>query len=87
MVQYYRAVCAATADYLTSVSAADLEVVPDSGQRLSDAGVTEADVPWLYRMWDGKPASFHVRWEAIGHGVTHTGEMVSMRNRMGLSPF
>ena len=87
VVEYYRAVCAATASLLPDLTADQLNAVPDSSARLAAAGVAESEVPWLYRMWDGKPASFHIRWEAIGHGVTHTGEMVSMRNRMGLSPF
>ena len=82
-----QAVRAATASLLPDLTADQLNAVPDSSARLAAAGVAESEVPWLYRMWDGKPASFHIRWEAIGHGVTHTGEMVSMRNRMGLSPF
>jgi len=65
-----------------------LDVVPDSGRALSDlAGVYEGTAPWLFRMWEGKPASFFVSWEDIGHGLNHLGEMVSVRNRMGLSPF
>jgi len=54
---------------------------------LDRAGIAEADVPWLYRMWDGKPPSFFLQWEAIGHRINHVGEMVSVRNRLGLSPF
>ena len=42
---------------------------------------------WLYAMWEGKPAAFFVSWEAIGHGVSHLGELIATRNRMGLSPF
>jgi hypothetical protein len=38
-------------------------------------------------MWAGKPMSFFVRWEVIGHLANHTGEMIATRNRMGLSPF
>ena len=44
-------------------------------------------MPWLYAMWSAKPASWFVQWEAIGHRVNHLGEMVSVRNRLGLSPF
>ena len=44
-------------------------------------------MPWLYRMWAGKPTTWFVQWEAIGHRVNHLGEMVSVRNRLGLSPF
>ena len=28
-----------------------------------------------------------VQWECIGHGHAHVGEMVGVRNRLGLSPF
>jgi hypothetical protein len=28
-----------------------------------------------------------VRWACIGHVQNHLGEMVSVRNRLGLSPF
>lgn len=61
--------------------------VPDRAAGLAGAGIDEAAVPWLYRMWDTKPASFFVQWEAIGHRVNHVGEMVSVRDRLGLSPF
>jgi DinB superfamily len=65
-----------------------LDAVPDSAKGLGElAGVAESAAPWLFRMWDGKPASFFVSWEDIGHGLNHLGEMVSVRNRMGLSPF
>ncbi len=65
-----------------------LDAVPDSVKGLGElAGVSEGAAPWLFRMWDGKPASFFVSWEDIGHGLNHLGEMVSVRNRLGLSPF
>lgn len=51
------------------------------------AGVAEADVAWLYELWAGKPAAYFVQWEALGHLLAHVGEMVSVRNRLGLSPF
>jgi hypothetical protein len=42
---------------------------------------------WLYRMWDGQPASYFLRWEVVGHLTNHVGEMIATRNRLGLSPF
>ena len=51
------------------------------------AGVTREAVPWLHAMWQGKPGGWFVQWEAIGHVQGHVGEMVSVRNRLGLSPF
>jgi hypothetical protein len=38
-------------------------------------------------MWDGKPVSFHVSWETVGHGFNHLGEMVHLRNQMGLGGY
>jgi hypothetical protein len=87
VVAYYLAVCERTAEHLDAGRVGDLDRVPDSSAALTEAGVERDVVPWLFNMWDAKPVSFHVRWEAISHGVTHTGELVSMRNRMGLSPF
>lgn len=69
------------------VFAADLDAPADGRAGLDRAGIAEADVPWLYRMWTGQPASFFLQWEAIGHRVNHVGEMVAVRNRLGLSPF
>jgi hypothetical protein len=87
LVPYLHAVHAHTAEWLHTFEPVALEDVPDSGAGLDRAGIDERSVPWLYRMWDGKPASWFVQWEAIGHRVNHVGEMVSVRNRLGLSPF
>jgi hypothetical protein len=65
----------------------DLSRPADAATALVAAGVPEEAYGWLYRMWAGQPASFFLRWEAIGHAVNHLGEMVATRNRMGLSPF
>ena len=50
-------------------------------------GIGRDDADWLHDMWTDKPVGWFVQWECIGHGHTHVGEMVSVRNRMGLSPF
>lgn len=86
---YVRAVHDRTAAWLVTLTDDDLDA-PDPGggpAGLDRAGIDEADVPWLSRMWHGKPAAWFVQWEAIGHRVNHLGEMVSVRNRLGLSPF
>jgi hypothetical protein len=84
---YSRAVHDATAGHLATLDLALLDTTAGGPAGLAAAGVEETDVPWLYRMWDGKPAAWFVQWEAIGHRVNHVGEMVSVRNRLGLSPF
>ena len=86
LLPYVDAVHEATASWLADVDLARLDDQPDAAVGLDAAGVAEHAVPWLYSMWDGKPASWFVQWEAIGHRVNHVGEMVSVRNRMGLSP-
>ena len=51
------------------------------------SGVRQQDVPWLYAMWTGKTVGWMVQWEAIGHVHGHVAEMISVRGRLGLSPF
>lgn len=92
LLDYVHSVHSATHDWISSLSTSavdELLTVPDAGgpAGLERAAVPEADVPWLYRMWSGKPAGFFLQWEAIGHRINHLGEMVSVRNRLGLSPF
>jgi hypothetical protein len=87
LTDYSAAVHAATADWLATAAAAELDRVPDSAAALEQAGVGASDVPWLHSMWADQPVSFFVQWEAIGHRLNHLGEMVSVRNRLGLSPF
>ena len=59
----------------------------DTDGALAALGAPEDRMGWLYDMWRGKPASFFLSWEAVGHGYNHLGELTSIRNRMGLSPF
>ena len=60
---------------------------PDTTAALQAIGTPEDRFDWLYSMWDGKPAVWFLQWSAIGHGFNHLGELVSIRNRLGLSPF
>jgi hypothetical protein len=85
---YAKAVTDRSRTLLDALDIDALDDIPDSATGLGElAGVDEAAAPWLFRMWAGKPTSFYVSWEDIGHGLNHLGEMVSVRNRMGLSPF
>jgi hypothetical protein len=85
---YVDAVWDATAAWLAEgFDPAVLDAVPDAAGALRRLGVSATDYDWLYRMWDGKPAAFHVQWETVGHGFNHLGEMVHLRNRMGLGGF
>ena len=60
---------------------------PETAGPLEAIGTPADRFDWLYAMWDGKPASWFLQWSAVGHGINHLGELVSIRNRMGLSPF
>jgi hypothetical protein len=88
LLPYARAVHELTASWLETMDLHHLDDVVPSSERLEDgAGVTAASVPWLHRLWDGRTAGWLVQWEAIGHVHGHIGEMVSVRARLGLSPF
>ena len=85
---YVHAVFDATLSWLDRVDTAFLDTVPDTGRRLQDrAALSVDDVGWLHRMWSDKPVWWIVQWPIIGHGHAHVGEAISVRNRMGLSPF
>lgn len=86
LADYSAAVHDKTQQWMHDVATSALDTFTDAPARISRAGVSEDEVGWLHAMWDGKPVSWFVRWEAIGHGHTHVGEMVSVRNRLGLSP-
>lgn len=85
---YAAQVGATTAVWATRVAAVALDTIPAACRRLTQrAGVRQEVVPWLHTMWDGKPVAWLVQWEAIGHPLNHLGEMVALRNLLGLSPF
>lgn len=84
---YTLAVIDSTSAWIDSADLAVLDTKPDSDAALQALGVPEDRFDWLYGMWHGQPASFFVSWEGIDHSVSHLGELVSIRNRMGLSPF
>lgn len=76
-----------TIQWVHGVGLDDLDERPAATAALQKMGTPEDEFDWLYRMWDGKPRRWFLSWSAIGHVVTHTGELVSLRNRLGLSPF
>jgi hypothetical protein len=88
LVAYLEAVFDETAAWLANVGTAMLDTVPETSRRLTHkAGLSVDDVDWLHRMWTDKPVWWLVQWPVIGHGHAHVGEAISIRNRMGLSPF
>ncbi len=88
LVAYFDAVFAATKAWLDDVGTMAFDTVPSTSRRLAGkAGLSTDEVGWLHRMWTGKPVWWLVQWPVIGHGHAHAGEAISVRNRMGLSPF
>jgi hypothetical protein len=88
LVTYVDAVFAATEEWLAEVATLALDTVPATSHRLAGkAELSTDEVGWLHRMWGDKPVWWLVQWPVVGHGHAHIGEAISVRNRMGLSPF
>lgn len=88
LLAYVDQVNQATTEWISHLSAMALESVPNVAWRLEHKALVSADeVPWLYAMWADKPVAWFVQWECIGHRHNHLGEMTSVRNRLGFSPF
>jgi len=78
----------ATEVWLRSLDTVALDITPDAAHGLTTHGhLTGDEFPWLYGMWGGKALWWFVQWPVIGHANAHVGEGISVRNRMGLSPF
>lgn len=88
LVEYFHAVTDLTTAWVTKVSTYALDTVPASSRRLEQrAGVRRSEVPWLHAMWEGRTVGWLVQWEAVAHPYSHLGEMIALRNHLGLSPF
>jgi hypothetical protein len=88
LLHYLTDVFDQTRDWLEPLGSLALDIEPNTAYRLTHRGGLDADeVPWLYSGWEGKALWWLVQWPVIGHGHAHVGEAISIRNRMGLSPF
>jgi hypothetical protein len=88
LLHYAQAVHADTQAWLAEADLGRFDDVPPASQRLSRyGGVDPEALGWLRTMWADKAVWWHVQWEGTGHLLNHVGEMVAVRNRMGLSPF
>jgi hypothetical protein len=74
-------------DYLYEVPIGELDARPAYADGFERAGLDLDRFAWLVRMWAVQPTSFVVRWPLLGHIGNHIGELVAVRNRLGLSPF
>ncbi len=73
--------------YLSEVPIDHLDRAPDAVGPLGEAGVDPGHFGWLWKLWQGQPASFFIRWPLLGHVNNHLGEMIATRNQLGFSPF
>ncbi|MEX0846958.1 MAG: DinB family protein [Ilumatobacteraceae bacterium] len=88
LVTYLDAVFDASRHWLEHLSMMALDITPDVAHRLEHrAHLPTDELDWLYGMWAGRTVAWFVQWPIIGHGNAHLGEAISVRNRMGLSPF
>jgi DinB superfamily len=88
LLDYVNQVFAASRRWMQRVSAMAFDSIPDTARRLErQAGLDPAQLPWLFDMWSGRTVHWMVQWPILGHGQAHVGEAISIRNRMGLSPF
>jgi hypothetical protein len=88
LLAYAQATFDGTRHWLDGIGAMVLDTESEATTRLAEHADIDADrYGWLHDMWSAKPVSWMVQWPVIGHTNTHLGEMVSIRNRMGLSPF
>ena len=87
--EYVALVNTSTASWIETMSIMALDSRPEASWRLEHkAGIAaDGDLAWLHRLWTDKPVSWFIQWECIGHGHNHVGEMIGIRNRLGLSPF
>jgi hypothetical protein len=88
LVEYVDAVFRATHDWLDKLSSMALDTIPETTRRLDELALLDpTQLDWLFTMWGAKTVAWFVQWPVIGHGQNHVGEAISVRNRMGLSPF
>jgi hypothetical protein len=84
--EYALAVFGEVRSYLSGLGAGPLDPVSDIAEALRQTGLDEGEFGWLYGLWSQRNG-FLVRWPLIGHITHHVGEMITLRNQMGLSPF
>lgn len=88
LLAYVTDVFDTTERWLSRVASMALDTIPPTSRRLTvRAGITTDDAAWLHDMWKDKTVAWLVRWPIVGHGNAHVGEMISVRNRLGYSPF
>lgn len=84
--RYSTAVFADIRGTLARLTADDLDRAVDVAAGLHAQGIDVEPWGWLVRTW-GTTVADLVRWPLLAHVTHHVGEMITVRNLMGLSPF
>lgn len=88
LIAYLDATFDGTRRWLQRLSLMALDVIPDTARRLQTKALLDpGELDWLFGMWTGRSVAWFVQWPVLGHGQSHLGEAIAVRNRMGLSPF
>jgi hypothetical protein len=88
LVAYANDVFDTTTQWLASTGSMMLDTIPSTSRRLSQHAQLDVDsFGWLHRMWDRQPVWWLLQWPVLGHGHAHTGELISLRNRLGHGSF
>jgi hypothetical protein len=82
LLVYVEDVLASSRRWLQRLSLMAMSTVPDTAGRLTRLALLDpTEVGWLYSMWDGHSVDWFVQWPMLGHGQSHVGEAISVRNR------
>lgn len=71
---------------LAGLTLDDLDRPVDVAAGIAAEGIDTEQWAWLVRTW-GTTVADLVRWPLLAHITHHVGEMITVRNLMGLSPF
>jgi hypothetical protein len=80
-------VTASAQELLTTIDLNALGGHPEVRAVLEHAGVPRDQFGWLYDQWESRSRAFFIRWPLLSHQTNHIGEMIAVRNRLGLSPY
>jgi hypothetical protein len=72
---------------LEAIEVDSFDQAPEVSAVLEAAEVPRDQFGWLYDQWESRPRAFFVSWPLLGHQTNHIGEMIAVRNRLGLSPY
>ncbi len=81
LLEYHAEVTHETKGWLRIAPLEVLEEVPDV-EGLILPGAPPAQAEWIRNDWVGKRGSYFLSWWVIGHGLLHTGEMITVKTQL-----